>query len=41
MRLKLQKRIASRVLKCSEKRVRFDSEKLADIKEAITAGVIN
>lgn len=34
--LKLQKRIASGILKCSKKRVRLDPERLSDIKEAIT-----
>jgi large subunit ribosomal protein L19e len=35
-KLKLQKRLASDILKCSEKRIVFDKEKLEDIKEAIT-----
>ncbi|MEE9525240.1 MAG: 50S ribosomal protein L19e [Candidatus Woesearchaeota archaeon] len=34
--LKLQKRLASDILKCSEKRIVFDQDKLEDIKEAIT-----
>ena len=34
--MKLQKRLASEVLKCSPKRVVFDTEKFAEIKEAIT-----
>jgi large subunit ribosomal protein L19e len=34
--MKLQKRLAARVLGCSKKRVRFDPEMLAEIKEAIT-----
>jgi len=36
MRLKNQKRLAASVLKCSEKRIRFDTDRLEDIKEAIT-----
>jgi large subunit ribosomal protein L19e len=40
MELKLQKRLASKVLKCSPKRVRFDSEQLTEIKEGITKGDI-
>ena len=36
MKLKNQKRIAAQVLKVSVKRVIFDKERLADIKEAIT-----
>ena len=36
MMLKHQKRLASSVLKCSPKRVRFDTERLEEIKEAIT-----
>ena len=36
MDLKLQKRLASDVLKCSEKRIVFDQDRLEDIKEAIT-----
>ncbi len=36
MKLKLQKRLASSVMNCSEKRVIFDPAKLEDIKEAIT-----
>lgn len=32
----LQKRLASRVMKCGPGRVRFDPSKLAEIKEAIT-----
>jgi large subunit ribosomal protein L19e len=32
----LQKRLAAQVLGCGPKRVRFDPEKLAEIKEAIT-----
>jgi len=34
--LKAQKRIAAIVLKCSPKKVVFDTEKLSEIKEAIT-----
>ncbi|MBW2996083.1 50S ribosomal protein L19e [Candidatus Woesearchaeota archaeon] len=36
MKLKLQKRLASDILKCSEKRISFDQTRLEDIKEAIT-----
>jgi large subunit ribosomal protein L19e len=36
MNLKTQKRIAAKVLKCSPKRVVFDTQGVADIKEAIT-----
>lgn len=36
MKLKNQKRIAARVLKVGIKRVKFNPEKLADIKEGIT-----
>jgi large subunit ribosomal protein L19e len=36
MMLKLQKRLAADVLKCSEKRITFDPARLNDIKEAIT-----
>lgn len=36
MMLGVQKRMAADILKCSPKRVVFDTEKLADIKEAIT-----
>ena len=36
MKLRLQKRLAGDVLKCSEKKVVFDTERLEDIKEAIT-----
>lgn len=36
MNLKTQKRIAAKVLKCSPKRVVFDQQGLADIKEGIT-----
>lgn len=34
--LNVQRRLASQILKCGENRVRFDPEKLEDIKEAIT-----
>jgi len=34
--MELQKRLASRVFRCGPKRVRFDPEKLSEIKEAIT-----
>ena len=36
MKLKSQKTIAGKVMKCSPKRVIFASEHLSDIKEAIT-----
>lgn len=36
MKLDNQKRLAARILKCSEKRIRFDPDRLSDIKEAIT-----
>lgn len=36
MNLKTKKRIAAKVLKCSPKRVKFDSESLEKIGEAIT-----
>ena len=36
MRLTLQRRISAQILKCSGKRIRFDPEKLEQIKEAIT-----
>ena len=36
MKLKIQKRLAAQILKCSEKRIVFDTEKLEEIKEAIT-----
>lgn len=45
MKLDTQKRLAAQLLKCSKKRVRFDTERLEDIKEAITKadirGLIN
>jgi len=34
--MRLQKRLAATILKCSPSRVRFNSENLDDIKEAIT-----
>ncbi|MBW2973271.1 50S ribosomal protein L19e [Candidatus Woesearchaeota archaeon] len=34
--MKLQKRLASEILKCSPKRVQFKPDKTADVKEAIT-----
>ncbi|MBW3019211.1 50S ribosomal protein L19e [Candidatus Woesearchaeota archaeon] len=34
--MKLQKRLAASILKCSPSRVRFDSDKLEEIKESIT-----
>ena len=36
MELKIQKRLAAQVLKCSPKRIRLDVERLEEIKEAIT-----
>ncbi|MBU2561303.1 MAG: 50S ribosomal protein L19e [Nanoarchaeota archaeon] len=36
MKLKVQKRLAAALFKCSEKRVWFDEDRLSDIKEAIT-----
>ncbi len=36
MKLKTQKRLAAQVLKCSKKRIKFDEERLEDIKESIT-----
>ncbi len=36
MRIRVQKRLAADVLKCSPKRVKFDTAKLEDVKEAIT-----
>ena len=36
MKLNVQKRLAGDVMKCSAKRVVLDTERLADIKEAIT-----
>ena len=45
MKVNNQKRLAAQLLKCSEKRIRFDPDKLSDIKEAITKidirGLIN
>lgn len=34
--MKIQKRLAGRIFKASPKRVKFDKQRLADIKEAIT-----
>ena len=34
--LSVQKRLAAQVLKCGKNRIRFDPEKLTEIKEAIT-----
>lgn len=34
--MELQRRLAASVLKCGENRIKFDPEKLAEIKEAIT-----
>ncbi len=36
MELKVQKKLAASVLKCSKSRIRFDPERLDEIKEAIT-----
>ena len=36
VKLKLQKRLAASILGCSEKRIVFDTDRLEDIKEAIT-----
>ena len=36
MKLKLQKRLAATILKCGQKKVKLDTERLEDIKEAIT-----
>lgn len=36
MKLDNQKRLAAQILKCSKKRIRFDPDRLSDIKEAIT-----
>lgn len=36
MELKIQKRLAAQILKCSPKRIRLDVERLDEIKEAIT-----
>ena len=45
MKLKHQKRLAAQLLKCSEKRIKFNKEHLDDVKEAITKtdikGLIN
>lgn len=36
MKLNNQKRLAAQILKCSPKRIKFDTDRLRDIKEAIT-----
>jgi large subunit ribosomal protein L19e len=36
MKLNVQKRLAAQILKCSPKRVKFDLERLEEIKESIT-----
>lgn len=36
MKLKIQKRLSGDILNCSKKRIVFDSERLDEIKEAIT-----
>jgi len=41
MNLKVQKRLASLVGKCSPKRIKFSLDRLSDIKEAITRSDIN
>jgi large subunit ribosomal protein L19e len=41
MKLNTQKRLAAKILDCSPRRIRFDPEKLADIKESITKFDIN
>ena len=34
--MKLQKRLAAEIMKCSQKKVQFDTDRLSDVKEAIT-----
>ncbi|MCK5282740.1 MAG: 50S ribosomal protein L19e [Nanoarchaeota archaeon] len=36
MKLTLQKRLASRILKCSPKKIKIDTSRMEEIKEAIT-----
>jgi len=36
VKLNVQKRLASKIMKCSPKRVKFEKERLTDIKESIT-----
>lgn len=36
MRLTIQKRLAGQMLKCSKKRIRFDPDRLDEVKEAVT-----
>lgn len=36
MKLRIQRKLAAQILKCSEKRILFDSGRLDEIKEAIT-----
>ena len=36
MKLDNQKRLAAQILKCSKKKVKFDPDRLSDIKESIT-----
>ena len=36
MKVDNQKRLAAQILKCSKKRIKFDPDRLSDIKEAIT-----
>jgi large subunit ribosomal protein L19e len=38
--LSVQKRLASNIMKCSPKKVKFDTDSLAEIKESITKGDI-
>lgn len=40
MELTIQRRLAAELLHCSPKRIKFDGEKLTEIKEAITKGDI-
>ncbi len=40
MKLALQKKLAAKILKCSPKRVIFDTTQLVEIKESITGGDI-
>ncbi len=41
MKLDNQKRLAAQILKCSKKRIKFDPDRLSNIKEAITKKDIN
>lgn len=40
MSLKIQKRLAADILKCGENRIRFNQERLEDIRDAITRAEI-